>query len=419
MKVLFIIDELFPSTNANSRIVFRVIDELLHYPDLQVEILGQAHQVLQRADNYHGCRIIHTPFRRYQKYLAVTDKLGSLKRLRYLIYPRTIMYRIARFRGFNNPYVWEAMRWVKRNCHNYDAIIAMSMPYYNLEIASSVGDKVPVILYPLEPIAAFNKSADDFEKRLDYEISLESRASKLILTSLIHQDFLSERTRINENKVLEAEFPCIFSRDPLISEITDKTDKRISLVFVGRFYEEYREPDFLCRLLDCLPENEYDLTIVGGLTFSNYKPAIVNRYLSNTHPFIHCVGFVLQDVADTYLQKADILVHVGNKQPNLMPSKILDYISTGKPIINLCKTRQCPTLPLMEKYPLGLMIFEEDGLNETITARVDEFCKKVKGQRVPFETIQRLYYKYTPEYVGSVFYRAIQSSVDEFKSCVE
>lgn len=419
MKILFITDELFPSTNANSRIVFRVIDELLHYPDLQIEVLGQARYESQRVDNYHSCRIIHTPFRRYQRYLTVSDKLGRLKRLRFLIYPRTIMYRIARCRGFNNPYIWEAIRWVKRNCHYYEAIIAMSMPYYNLDIAVSVGDKVPVILYPLEPIAAFDKSAEDFEMRLEYEINLENRASKIILTSLIHQDFLSERTRVNEDKVFEAEFPCIFSRNPLINEITDKTDKRISLVFVGRFYEGYREPDFLCELMDCLPGNMYNLTIVGGLASSNYKPAIVKKYLSNTHPSINCAGFVLQDIADTYLQKADILIHVGNKQPNIMPSKILDYISTGKPIINICKTHQCPTLPLMEKYPLGLVIFEEDGLNEAITARVDEFCKKVKGQRVPFETIQRLYYKYTPEYVGSVFYRAIQSSVNEFKSCVE
>lgn len=73
----------------------------------------------------------------------------------------------------------------------------------------------------------------------------------------------------------------------------------------------------------------------------------------------------------------------------------------------------------MENYPLGLTIFEEDGLNETITARVDEFCKRVKGQRIPFETIHRLYYKYTPEYVGRVFYQAIKSSIDEFGSCVE
>ena len=419
MNILFITDELYPSTSANSRIVFRVIDELLNYSGLQIEILGQARQESQRADNYHGCKIIHTPFSRYQKYLTINDLLGSLKYLRFLIYPRTIMYRIARNKGFYNPYIWEATRWVKRHCHSFDAIIAMSMPYYNLEIAATVGDKVPVILYPLEPIATFNKSAEDFEMRIEYEISLENRASKLIFTSLIHKDFLSERTRINENKVLEAEFPCVFTRDPVINVIPNKTDKRISLVFVGKFYEDYREPDFLCGLMDCLPENEYDLTIVGGLTSSNYKPAIVNKYLSNTHPFIHCVGFVLQDAADTYLQKADILVHVGNKQPNLMPSKILDYISTGKPIINICKTHHCPTLPLMEKYPLGLMVFEEDGLNETITARVDEFCKKVKGQRIPFETIQRLYYKYTPEYVGRIFYHAIQSSIDEFKSCVE
>ena len=66
-----------------------------------------------------------------------------------------------------------------------------------------------------------------------------------------------------------------------------------------------------------------------------------------------------------------------------------------------------------------IVIFEDEGLSENVVARIDEFCKNVKGKRIPFETIQMLYYKYTPEFVGRVFYKAIIDSIDEFKSCVE
>ena len=419
MTVLFITDELFPSTSANSRIVFRIIDQLLKFPNLRIDILGQARHESQRGKEYHGCKIIHTPYYRIEKHKALNKKLGRFKQLRFLFYPRTIAYRIARKRGINNPYIWEAKRWLKKHCFNYDVVVAMSMPYYNLDIAVSIGNRIPVILYPLEPIAAFDKSADDYEKRLDYEISLENKATKLVFTSLIHKDFLSDRTRVNEHKVIEAEFPCIFNRPDSFKTEIENTDNRISLVFVGKFYAGYREPDFLCKLMDYLPQDAYKLTIVGGLNTSDYKPEIINTYLSNTHSSIYCTGFVLQDNADAYLLESDILVHVGNKQSNIMPSKILDYVSTGKPIVNICKTHNCPTIPIMEKYPLGLVIFEDEGLNETVVARIDKFCKNVKGQRTPFETIQRLYYKYTPEYVGNVFHKAILDSINEFKTCVE
>lgn len=413
MHVLFITDELFPSTDANSRIVLRVIDQLLGYPEVQIDILGRAVSNGARwANDYHGCCLIHTPFRRLLNYQKWNKKLGRLKVLRFIIYPRAIIYRIIRKKGLDNPYIWESKNWLKKKYKNYDIVIAMSMPYYNLEIAATVGDKVPVIFYPLEPIATYNRIEGDFNTKLDYEIHLEDKATKLILTSLIHKDFLTERTKVNEKKVMEAEFPCVINKYSQVTTNHIKSNK-ISIVYIGRFYPVTREPDFLCNLVDYLPE-EYELTIVGGLTTKNYKPKIVEKYLSNMHPSIRCVGFVSPDIADDYLAKADVLVHIGNTQSNIMPSKILDYISTGKPIINICKTHDCPTIALMNNYTLGMVLYEDNGMNEVIAKSIDAFCKSVKGQIIPFDTIQRVYYKYTPEYVGQVFYQAIKTSIEEF-----
>ena len=386
MRVLFIADELFPGTSANSRILFRIIDQLLEYTDMRIDILGQARSESQDKNEYLGCKIIHTPYRRYTKYKELNKKLRRFKFLRFIIYPRTIVYRLIRAQGYDNPYIWEAEKWLKKNHRHYDAVVAMSMPYYNLEIAASVGDIIPVVFYPLEPIASFDTSADDFKERLDYEISLENRAAKIILTNLIHKDFLSERTRINDSKVIEAEFPCVFNRYPHCYSGYEKSNKRISLVYVGKFYAKYREPNYLCKLMDYLPDDEYELTIVGGGDYSRFDSELVTKYLSNKHPSIHCVGFVMPEIADDYLLDADILIHVGNSQPNIMPSKILDYISTGKPIVNICKTHNCPTLPIMEKYPLGLVVFEDEGLNEIVAGRINEFCKSVSGQKIPFIT---------------------------------
>ena len=98
-----------------------------------------------------------------------------------------------------------------------------------------------------------------------------------------------------------------------------------------------------------------------------------------------------------------------------MPSKILDYISSGKPILNICKIRNCPTLPLMERYPMGLTIFEDEGISDLVSERVKEFCLQNKGKQVPYEQIEKLYPECTIEYVGKQFDDTIQAAINEFK----
>ena len=426
-KVLFITGELYPSTAANERILFRVIDQLLTYPDITISILGQAQLSARWADSYKGSPIIHAPWKQVVKYREWNIRLRKMKWLRFLLYPRSISYRIARARGYDNPYVWEAQQWLKRHCEEYDAIVAMSMPYENLDIATCVGDRVPVILYPLEPIATYDKRAADFELKLDYEIALENRATKLILTHMIHKDFLSERTAVNEAKVVEAEFPCVFQRDQPLQK--SKKSEKIRIAYVGKFHVGTREPDFMCHLIDSLPADHYLLFVVGGFYETNYKPEFMKKYLSNQHPAIKNVGFVGPEEADRYMMQADILVHIGNTMPNIMPSKILDYISSGKPILNICKIHDCPTIPLIERYPMGLTIFEPSAIgyqltdvsgqqvaiSDEIIEKVDAFCRSNKGKQIPFEEIREMYRKYTPEEVGTVFYQTIQAAINEFK----
>ena len=48
----------------------------------------------------------------------------------------------------------------------------------------------------------------------------------------------------------------------------------------------------------------------------------------------------------------------GNKVDNQVPSKIFDYISLGKPIINVYTSEKDPALEYLKQYPLALNISE-------------------------------------------------------------
>ena len=118
-------------------------------------------------------------------------------------------------------------------------------------------------------------------------------------------------------------------------------------------------------------------------------------------------GIVPPSVADDIMLQADVLLHVGNAVDSLMPSKILDYISSGKPILNICKIPTCPTLPLMERYPLGMTVNESDEITEELLDSITRFCTTSKDKSIPFDQIHQLYYDSTIDYVGDRFYDII------------
>ena len=88
-----------------------------------------------------------------------------------------------------------------------------------------------------------------------------------------------------------------------------------------------------------------------------------------------------------------MLVNIGNSVDNFMPSKIFEYISTGKPIINVYKIPECPTLKYLAEYPLALCVSEEEIRQDLpgCAAKVRTFCLENRGKRVSAEEIGRLY----------------------------
>jgi len=71
--------------------------------------------------------------------------------------------------------------------------------------------------------------------------------------------------------------------------------------------------------------------------------------LLNKRIFLH--GKVSREMAVRAMQSADILVNIGNTNPFQEPSKIIEYASTGKPIINITSISEDSSALALEKYP--------------------------------------------------------------------
>ena len=58
------------------------------------------------------------------------------------------------------------------------------------------------------------------------------------------------------------------------------------------------------------------------------------------------------------MRQSDILLSIGNMDPNLIPSKLFKYMSIGKPIIHLKRGERDSCLPYLARYPLALVLDE-------------------------------------------------------------
>ncbi len=433
-KIIILQENLFANTDANSKLVFRLCEQLLKI-GYNVSVLGIANHEAEQVEEYKGIHLIHEPDNRAKEVRQLKDRLGRFHWLRYVIRPRSIWYRINNDRY--TPFYLETRSWLRKHTHEYDALIACCSPYYPLALAAEVADRIPVIFYKIDPVGSWpdKSNGDAALSTIENEIKWDNVAARIIMPDVVYRDYMRLPTKVNGGKVAVVQFPNVrrFEIGDWRFEIGDwglNNENQVNLFFIGKFYATIRHPQYLFDLMEALGGTGIVLHIVGPINYMGFDKEYIEKYFTNKIENIRFHGAVPPNEADALLTKADGLVHLGNSVDTAMPSKILDYISSGKPILNICKIPTCPTLSLMERYPIGLTIFEQSDvsdqysvvscrssvISEEIVEQVKEFCITNKGKQIPYEQIEKLYPECTIEYVGNQFDETIQAAINEFKT---
>lgn len=157
-------------------------------------------------------------------------------------------------------------------------------------------------------------------------------------------------------------------------------DGKCSLIFAGMLYKQIRNPEFALSTLSRVEDIIFDL-----YTARNECEDIIKRYVSDN---INRYFYVSRSEYEELIKsKYDILVNIGNVSTLQAPSKTLELLSTGKPIINFYFTEDSQ-FEMIKKYPLGLNIKDQEiGAVE----KISKFCREMKGRILPFEEIEKLY----------------------------
>ena len=197
-------------------------------------------------------------------------------------------------------------------------------------------------------------------------ISVTNEATRQIYASL----FAAARDRIHVIPPLARRAVPERNNARLFSE-----DDRVRLIFIGRLYASIRSPQHLlstfARLLATPLGSKLELHFLGWTEdcracFAPYSALLGNRII------LH--GPVDHGVARRAMADADVLVNIGNTTAYQLPSKLVEYVQTGKAILNFANATDDSSVMFLRPYRTALTLLPLSGVaDEQQWARLQAF----------------------------------------------
>jgi glycosyltransferase involved in cell wall biosynthesis len=165
------------------------------------------------------------------------------------------------------------------------------------------------------------------------------------------------------------------------------------LVFVGTLYRALRNPAPLLALFAELRRRRPDLALhfFGELhdCASLFEPLPAG---------VHLHGAVPRGTAAAAMRQADALVNIGNATAHQVPSKLVEYVAAGRPILNLAATPADTSAAFLDGHPALC----QAGDAETVLRFLDE------RRSVPTEWSERFLAPYRLAAVAGAYERLLE-----------
>lgn len=283
-----------------------------------------------------------------------------------------------------------------------DYVICFSLPF---ETGYALRNRLPcgkLIAYNLDPYYLCESiTVSEAKERERREASLFRSCRHIFTTPLLYPQYRDTALVEFLQKMTPLEFPCVVENDhrAVVSDIGD--GEEIKCVYAGRLNALARNGEAVARVLGAAFKKQPRLRLD---IYGDGSDAAFTRLRDDFPSRVSFKGRVSYEEALRAMNSADILINIGNRIANQLPSKTLTYISTGRPIVNFYELPCCPTLEYIERYPLGINI---DVCSRAAAAGFLSFCESARGKRLSFSQVEGIYQDCTPRAVAQKVLGAI------------
>lgn len=398
MNVLFVLENLSSRCGANVGASYNMAKEL----SKSDRIYG-----LTRFDKYSPIESIRKEFfkdvysfkssmlEKYQTYGLNFKELTGVNRFKYiLLHPMYVFMKLDKELCDQASMIHSYKKAIEKSCRDnkIDIVIASVAPYYLAVALKNAKISAKKVLIQYDPYTYnYCLSSKLTWKRRRAEKSVISKMDLLFIVDFVETDMRRKGLIIEDSRVIAFGYPGI--NNNVMGEKVSTSKETVDLIYSGQFYQDIRNPGFLLSLMQKLPSN-YILHFVGG-----GADEIVAEHKKKLGKRLRCYGWKSVEQCHELIKNANILVNVNNSITNQMSSKLIEYISTGKPILNIVKSKNCPSLKYTEKYGLVLNIYEKESIDQITVDSVVQFVNRSIGKRIDNNEVLRMYKDNTLEYI--------------------
>lgn len=403
MRVLFITWETYPIKSATSNCIMNIISELKK-DQIEADVVNIT------GDIFLPKEIIYNNIHFYNLFFSRYTSLKMLLKKNIIVAGKEIIERmVLRFAKNRDSYISKktiksVVKKLQKLGQAYDVFIAVCSHVMNGIICEEYCKKnnKKYIIYQVDPIGS-NLVYSSYSNVKNIELSMYKHASSILTTPILAKEKENDPDYSDLlYKVFATEFPNV--KDLTLAHNKRNIDNSIVCFYSGRFYNGVRDCTYPLTVFSSIQNLDYDLVFAGDgqeTIINEFK----NKYFGKR---LKHLGMISMTESFKMMQEADVLINIGNNVTNQVPSKLFDYISTGKPIVNFCKNKNCPTIPYINKYRLGISIIEgEDTLSKQALI-VSNFIKDHYKERIEFDEIKTVFSNNTSEYVGRIFIKLLK-----------
>ena len=235
-----------------------------------------------------------------------------------------------------------------------------------------------------------------------YEKKVFNINSKILIPHSGEETYKNKRFGFAKEKIFYFDFPVFTDALPEINN-EHNSNEGINLTCIGTIDGKNRSAVYFLELLETLSKQspqKINVHIIGN--FTDLKT--YNEYKDKS--FVKFYGAVDYDSVPLYIQKSDFLVNLGNKETyDMIPSKIFQYFSSCKPIINFVAHKGDKSLRYFNKYSEVLNIKEYEKNKENDISELKKYIACTEFSIPDFENVKELFKTNRPEYFADKFLR--------------
>lgn len=284
-----------------------------------------------------------------------------------------------------------------------DTVICFFFPIETVTVLNKIKEAFPdilTIIYELDSIGdgIFASSKLRYIATLAYE-RWETvnyyNADKIIIMKSHEKYWRRVWEKMFEEKLLISDIPVLLKSE--LASFEKKDNPMITFLYGGVLNKKYRSPKYLLELIHIL-SNEVQVKM-DFYSKGDCEQMIFDYAKKDT--FIHQLGYVPQEEIKKAIINADVLVNIGNRISSSVPSKLITYLSYGKPIVHFSSRKDDVCIDYLEKYPLGLVLYECDSIEKN-TELLFDFLKKNRNKKVCYWDIESRFKMNTPQYSAEI-----------------